>query len=63
MASCDLVVVQSDITFAFTEVRIGVAAAIISVPILRPGQRRASCASAFLTGEHVRRPSSLATPG
>jgi enoyl-CoA hydratase/carnithine racemase len=50
MACCDLVVVRADITFAFTEVRIGVAAAIISVPILRraSGSR---LASAFLTGE------------
>jgi methylglutaconyl-CoA hydratase len=50
MASCDLVVVRPDIVFAFTEVRIGVAAAIISVPILRraSGSR---LASAFLTGE------------
>jgi methylglutaconyl-CoA hydratase len=50
MSSCDLAVVQSDIVFAFTEVRIGVAAAIISVPILA----RASASklrSAFLTGE------------
>jgi len=50
MASCDLAVVQSDIIFAFTEVRIGVAAAIISVPILArvtPSKLR----SAFLTGE------------
>lgn len=50
MASCDLVVVQRDITFALTEVRIGVAAAIISVPILlrASGSR---LRSAFLTGE------------
>ena len=50
MASCDLVVVNAATTFALTEVRIGVAAAIISVPILRrvsPGR----VASAFLTGE------------
>jgi enoyl-CoA hydratase/carnithine racemase len=50
MASCDLVVVQSDVTFAFTEVRIGVAPAIISVPILqRCGWSK--LAAAFLTGE------------
>jgi len=50
MAACDLVVVRDDLTFALTEVRIGVAAAIISVPILRraSGSR---LASAFLTGE------------
>jgi enoyl-CoA hydratase len=50
MAACDLVVVHQDVTFALTEVRIGVAAAIISIPIFR----RASAshlASAFLTGE------------
>lgn len=50
MAACDLVVVHSSVTFAFTEVRIGVAPAIISVPIL------ARCswsklAAPFLTGE------------
>ncbi|MCU1399658.1 MAG: putative enoyl-CoA hydratase [Acidimicrobiales bacterium] len=50
MASCDLVVVAPDVTFAFTEVRIGVAPAIISVPVLRrcPASR---LAAAFLTGE------------
>ena len=50
MAACDLVVVDRALTFALTEVRIGVAAAIISVPILRraSGSR---LASAFLTGE------------
>ena len=50
MASCDLVVVQRDLTFALTEVRIGVAAAIISVPILRraSGSR---LTAALLTGE------------
>ena len=50
MASCDLVVVAASVDFAFTEVRIGVAPAIISVPILR----RASASqlrAAFLTGE------------
>ena len=50
MASCDLVVVHTSVTFALTEVRIGVAAAIISVPILRrvpPGK----IAAAMLTGE------------
>jgi enoyl-CoA hydratase/carnithine racemase len=50
MASCDLVVVPRDIGFALTEVRVGVAAAMISVPILRraSGSR---LAAAFLTGE------------
>jgi len=50
MASCDLVVVNSATTFALTEVRIGVAAAIISVPILLrvPAGK---IATAMLTGE------------
>jgi enoyl-CoA hydratase/carnithine racemase len=50
MAACDLVVVDSAVSFALTEVRVGVAAAIISVPILRrvpPGK----IAAAMLTGE------------
>ncbi|MFM2072114.1 MAG: hypothetical protein RLZZ623_2377 [Actinomycetota bacterium] len=50
MASCDLVVVQPDVTFAFTEVRIGVAPAIISVPILQRCQW-SKIAGPFLTGE------------
>lgn len=50
MAACDLVVVNRSVTFAFTEVRIGVAPAIISVPILaRCGWSR--LAAPFLTGE------------
>jgi|CXWL01.1.fsa_nt_gi enoyl-CoA hydratase len=50
MASCDLVVVQPDVTFAFTEVRLGLAPAIISVPILQrcPWTK---LAAPFLTGE------------
>ena len=50
MASCDLVVVHESVSFALTEVRIGVAAAIISVPILRrvPAGK---IAAAMLTGE------------
>lgn len=50
MASCDLVVVQPTADFAFTEVRIGVAPAIISVPILRRVSWSA-IAAPFLTGE------------
>lgn len=50
MASCDLAVVHESVTFALTEVRIGVAVAIISVPILRrvPAGK---IATAMLTGE------------
>ena len=50
MAACDLVVVRHDITFALTEVRIGVAPAIIAVPILRRVSA-SHLAAAFLTGE------------
>ncbi len=50
MAACDLVVVDAATTFALTEVRIGVAAAMISVPILRrvPAGK---IAASMLTGE------------
>jgi methylglutaconyl-CoA hydratase len=50
MAACDLVVVNPTITFALTEVRIGVAPAIVSAPLLqRCGWSK--LAAAFLTGE------------
>jgi len=55
MASCDLVVVQPTADFAFTEVRIGVAPAIISVPILRRVSWSA-IAAPFLTGERFDAP-------
>jgi len=51
MASCDLVVVHESVSFALTEVRIGVAPAMISVPILRRVQP-SQIAAAFLTGEN-----------
>jgi methylglutaconyl-CoA hydratase len=44
--------VQSDIIFAFTEVRIGVAPAVISVVCL-PKLRAADAMELFLTGERV----------
>jgi enoyl-CoA hydratase/carnithine racemase len=50
MAACDLVVVASDVTFAFTEVRLGLAPAMISVPILQR-VTAADLAAPFLTGE------------
>lgn len=50
MASCDLVVVHDSTTFALTEVRIGVAPAIIAVPILRRVPP-SLIAAAMLTGE------------
>lgn len=50
MAACDLAVVNPSITFAFTEVRIGVAPAIITGPIMqRCGWSKV--AAAYLTGE------------
>lgn len=56
MAACDLVVVHTDVTFALTEVRIGVAPAIISVPILRRTPA-GKIAAAMLTGEPFDAPS------
>lgn len=50
LAACDLVVVDVAVTFALTEVRIGVAAAIISVPILQRVSP-SNIAAAMLTGE------------
>lgn len=50
MAACDLVVVGTSTTFALTEVRIGVAPAIISVPILRR-VAASRITAAMLTGE------------
>jgi enoyl-CoA hydratase/carnithine racemase len=50
MASCDIVVVHTSVSFALTEVRIGVAPAIIAVPILRRVVPTA-IAPAMLTGE------------
>src|SRR5690606_27293026 len=35
MTACDLVVVQRDVAFAFTEVRLGVVPAMIAIPVLR----------------------------
>jgi methylglutaconyl-CoA hydratase len=50
MAACDLVVVDRSITFAFTEVRLGVAPAIITAPILRRCGW-STLAAPYLTGE------------
>jgi methylglutaconyl-CoA hydratase len=51
-ASCDVSVVDEDAYVGFTEVRIGVAPAIISVVCLAK-MRRADAAELFLTGERV----------
>jgi enoyl-CoA hydratase/carnithine racemase len=49
-AACDISIAAEDVFFAFTEVRIGVAPAIISVVCL-PKLRRADAAELFLTGK------------
>lgn len=52
VAACDLSVATDDVRFGFTEVRIGVAPAIISVVCL-PKLGRADAAELFLTGERI----------
>ncbi len=49
-AVCDLSIATSGATFAFSEVRLGVAPAVISVVCL-PKMRRADASQLFLTGE------------
>jgi methylglutaconyl-CoA hydratase len=51
-AACDLSFASRDVLFGFTEVRIGVAPAIISVVVL-PKLRRGDALELFLTGERV----------
>jgi methylglutaconyl-CoA hydratase len=51
-AACDISIAAEDVFFAFTEVRIGVAPAIISVVCL-PKLRRADALELFLTGKRV----------
>lgn len=51
-AACDLSVAGSGVRFGFTEVRIGVAPAIISVVCL-PKLRRSDALELFLTGERI----------
>lgn len=52
VAACDLSVAADNVRFGFTEVRIGVAPAIIAVVCL-PKLRRADAAELFLTGERI----------
>jgi methylglutaconyl-CoA hydratase len=54
-AACDVSIAADDVFFAFTEVRIGVAPAIISVVCL-PKVRRADAAELFLTGKRCPAP-------
>lgn len=50
VAACDLAVAASSVSFAFTEVRLGVVPAVISVPVL-PRLLPRAAAEYFLTGE------------
>ena len=54
-AACDVSIAADDVFFAFTEVRIGVAPAIISVVCL-PKLRRSDAAELFLTGKRCPAP-------
>jgi methylglutaconyl-CoA hydratase len=54
-AACDISIAADDVFFAFTEVRIGVAPAIISVVCL-PKLRRADALELFLTGNRCPAP-------
>jgi enoyl-CoA hydratase/carnithine racemase len=54
-AACDISIAADDVFFAFTEVRIGVAPAIISVVCL-PKMRRSDALELFLTGERAMAP-------
>jgi enoyl-CoA hydratase len=50
LGACDLAIASKEATFAFTEVRIGVAPAVISLPLLPRTDPRA-LARYYLTGE------------
>src|SRR5262249_62348057 len=50
VAACDIAIASEQATFAFSEVRVGVVPAVISVPCLRRMPSRAA-AEYFLTGE------------
>ena len=51
-AACDISIATTEARFGFSEVRLGVAPAIISVVCL-PKMRRADAAELFLTGEQI----------
>ncbi|GHH06868.1 enoyl-CoA hydratase family protein [Streptomyces lanatus] len=55
LAACDIAAASHEATFAFTEVRIGVAPAVISLPILPRTDPRA-LARYYLTGERFTAP-------
>ncbi|MEU3930733.1 enoyl-CoA hydratase family protein [Streptomyces sp. NPDC029044] len=60
LAACDIAAASTDATFAFTEVRIGVAPAVISLPLLPRADPRA-LARHYLTGERFDAAEAVAT--
>ncbi|MFF5967027.1 enoyl-CoA hydratase family protein [Streptomyces collinus] len=60
LAACDIAAAATDATFAFTEVRIGVAPAVISLPLLPRADPRA-LARYYLTGERFDAAEAVAT--
>ncbi|SMQ17107.1 enoyl-CoA hydratase [Streptomyces sp. Ag82_O1-12] len=60
LAACDIAAAATDATFAFTEVRIGVAPAVISLPIL-PRTDPRPLARYYLTGERFAGSEAVAT--
>ncbi|MGA5896647.1 enoyl-CoA hydratase family protein [Streptomyces venetus] len=60
LAACDIAAAATDATFAFTEVRIGVAPAVISLPLLPRTDPRA-LARYYLTGERFDAPAATTT--
>ncbi|PNG19522.1 enoyl-CoA hydratase family protein [Streptomyces cahuitamycinicus] len=60
LAACDIAAASSAATFAFTEVRIGVAPAVISLPLL-PRTNPRALARHYLTGERFDAAEAVAT--
>ena len=60
LAACDIAAAATDATFAFTEVRIGVAPAVISLPLL-PRTNPRALARHYLTGERFDAAEAVAT--
>ncbi|MFF3913184.1 enoyl-CoA hydratase family protein [Streptomyces sp. NPDC001852] len=58
LAACDITAASTEATFAFTEVRIGVAPAVISLPVIPRADPRA-LARYFLTGERFDAPEAV----
>ncbi|MGW7524876.1 enoyl-CoA hydratase family protein [Streptomyces sp. NPDC054783] len=58
LAACDIAAASTEATFAFTEVRIGVAPAVISLPVIPRADPRA-LARYFLTGERFDAPEAV----